>query len=189
MFNTVTIQPPAINELKGSPDSQRIRKFPARQWLCLTRPHREVLPEDVFQGILCYERRRAERSGKTVLLMLMNVERLLQANQSQRPLSEIASALNCSTRITDITGWYREGATLGVVFTGVRETDRSALESLIPAKVTDALRARAGVEQADQINFSFHIFPEVGYQAKMPTCRFPRSGAEWPTHGIIAGGP
>src|SRR5260370_33398097 len=70
--------------------------------------HREVLAEDLFRRFLCCERKRAERSRKSFLLMLVDAGRVLQANRNQRALTRILSALSCSTRETDIAGWYRE---------------------------------------------------------------------------------
>src|SRR5258708_3140289 len=122
--------------------------------------HREVLAEDAFRRFLCWERKRAERSGKSFLLMLVDAGRVLQANRNQRALTRILSALSCSTRETDIAGWYREGAILGVMFTEVCRAERNALQTLVLAKLTEALHVGLGAECADQIRISFHFFPE-----------------------------
>jgi lipopolysaccharide/colanic/teichoic acid biosynthesis glycosyltransferase len=122
--------------------------------------HREVLAEDVFRRFLCWERKRAERSGKSFLLMLVDAGRVLQANRNQRALTRILSALSCSTRETDIAGWHREGAILGVIFTEVLRTERNALQNLVLSKLIEALHVGLGAEWADQIHFSFHFFPE-----------------------------
>lgn len=92
--------------------------------------------------------------------MLVHVESILQANQSKRALSEIMSAVSSSTRETDLAGWYREDAILGVIFTEISEGNRKALESLKPAEVIASLRSKWSPEQLDQIHFSFHFFPE-----------------------------
>jgi len=92
--------------------------------------------------------------------MLVHVESILQANQSERALSEIVSALSSSTRETDLAGWYREGAILGVIFTEVREGNCRGLASLTPAKVIASLRSKLSPGQLDQIHISFHSFPE-----------------------------
>jgi len=99
--------------------------------------------------------------------MLVQVEGILHANQSERALSEIASALNSSTRETDLAGWYREGAILGVIFTEIREGNRKALESLTPAKVIGSLRSKLSPEQLDQMHISFHFFPEKGDKSSL----------------------
>ena len=142
-------------------------RFPSRQLVSLDEYRPEILAEDVFRRILCWERKRAERSGRCFLLMLVNLESVLQANQRERTLSEILSALYRSTRETDIAGWYREGAILGVMFAEIHKTDRSALENLICGKVTGALRARLDARQVHRIQLSFHFFPEDRDQANV----------------------
>jgi len=134
--------------------SLRIRRY-------LSRPRHELLTEDVFRKLFCWERKRAERSGRVFLLMLAHVEGVL-ANKKDRALSAIASALSCATRETDITGWYREGATLGVIFTELGNGNWEAMQEFARRKVTIALRAKLGPNQVDRIHISFHLFPESG---------------------------
>lgn len=143
-------------------NTPNLRKFALRLRISSNRRRHEVLAEDVFRRIFCWERKRAERSGRCFLLMLVNVGNILQANQSERALSEIVSALTSSTRETDLAGWYQEGAILGVIFTEIREGNWKALESLTPAKVMASLRSKLSSEQLDQMHISFHFFPERG---------------------------
>lgn len=75
-------------------------------------------------------------------------------------LTRILSAVSCSTRETDIVGWYRESGILGVIFTEIREAERSALQSLVLTKLSEALRASLGADSTNQIRISFHFFPE-----------------------------
>jgi len=122
--------------------------------------HREVLAEELFRRILCWERKRAERSRKSFLLMLIDTGTVLRANRKQKVLTRILSALSASTRETDVAGWYRESAILGVIFTEIREAERNALQSLVLAKLSGSLRASLAAEDVDQIRISFHFFPE-----------------------------
>ena len=121
---------------------------------------REILTEDMFRKILCWERKRAERSGRRFLLMLVHVESVLQVNPGERRLYDVVSAFSRCTRETDISGWYQDGAVLGVIFTEIREEDRNALQRLISARVAATLGARLVAEQLDRIHFTFHFFPE-----------------------------
>src|SRR5712692_817853 len=148
---------PGLKEMSNSPS---LRKIALRLRISSNRRRHEVLAEDVFRRIFCWERKRAERSGRCFLLMLLQVEGILKANQSESALSEIVSALRSSTRETDLAGWYREGAILGVIFTEIREGNWKALESLTPAKVIASLRSKLSPGQLDQMHISFHSFPE-----------------------------
>jgi exopolysaccharide biosynthesis polyprenyl glycosylphosphotransferase len=138
----------------------RVLKFSFRIRRALSRPRHEVLAEDVFRRIFCWERKRAERSGRGFLLLLAHVEEVLQASKGGTALSVIASALSCATRETDITGWYREGMTLGVMFTELGTGNWEAIQESARNKVIKALRAKLGSNQADRIHISFHLFPE-----------------------------
>jgi len=151
-----------VSGLREMSNTPNLRKFALRLRIFSNRRRHEVLAEDVFRRIFCWERKRAERSGRCFLLMLVRVESILQANQSERALSEIVSALTGSTRETDLAGWYQEGAILGVIFTEIREGNWKALESLTPAKVMASLRTKLSPEQLDQMRISFHFFPERG---------------------------
>jgi len=149
------------NGLREMSNSRYLPKFALRLRISSNRRRHEVLAEDVFRRIFCWERKRAERSGRCFLLMLVHVESILQANQSERALSEIVSALSSSTREADLAGWYRAGAMLGVIFTEFREGDRKAMESLTSAKVTASLRSRLTPGQFEKMHISFHFFPET----------------------------
>ena len=146
-----------VNRLREMSNSASLSKFALRVRISSNRHRHEVLAEDVFRRIFCWERKRAERSGGCFLLMLVHVESILPANQS-----EIVSALYSSTRETDLAGWYREGAILGVIFTEIREENRKALESLKSAKVIASLRSKLSPERLDKMHISFHSFPENG---------------------------
>src|SRR5882724_8367440 len=118
-----------VNGLREMSNSRCLSKLALRLRISSNRRRHEVLAEDVFRRIFCWERKRAERSGRCFLLMLVRVESILRANQSERALSEIISALSSSTRETDLAGWYREGAILGVIFAETGETSCKTLET------------------------------------------------------------
>src|SRR5260370_1099287 len=142
------------------PNFERLLRGSLRATHSYSQKHREVLTENLFRKFLCWERKRAERFHKSFLLMLVDAGGVLQANRNQRLLTRMLSALFCSTRETDIAGWYREGAVLGVIFTEVRRAERDALQSLVLDKLREALHVGLGAKWVNQIRISFHFFPE-----------------------------
>ncbi len=151
-----------VNGLREIFNSASFPKFALRLRISSNRRRHRVLAQDVFRRIFCWERKRAERSGRCFLLMLVHVESILQANQSEKALSEIESAVSSSTRETDLAGWYRESAILGVIFTEIDEGNWKALESSASAKVIASMRSKLNPEQLNQLHISFHFFPEKG---------------------------
>ncbi len=151
-----------VNGLREIFNSASFPKFALRLRISSNRRRHRVLAQDVFRRISCWERKRAERSGRCFLLMLVHVESILQANQSEKALSEIEAAVSSSTRETDLAGWYRESAILGVIFTEIDEGNWKALESSASAKVIASMRSKLNPEQLNQLHISFHFFPEKG---------------------------
>ncbi len=120
----------------------------------------EVLPEEHFHRMVCLERKRAERSGKPFLLMLLDTGRFSPGGKNSRVLQNIFSALALSTRDTDITGWYKNDAVVGVMFTEIAVDLKKSILGTMLLRVSSALRDSLTLEQFSQINISFHLFPE-----------------------------
>src|SRR5258708_12683276 len=88
------------------PNFGRLLRGSLRAPHSFSQKHREVLAEDLFRKFLCWERKRAERSRKSLLLMLVDAGRVLQANRNQRALTIIFSTLYSSISDTHIARWY-----------------------------------------------------------------------------------
>ena len=63
-----------------------------------------VLQEDAFRAILGYERRRAERSHRPFVLMLIE-SRAARSNGTAR-LERLTPVISGAIRETDVIGWY-----------------------------------------------------------------------------------
>src|SRR6266567_6510283 len=79
----------------------------------------EVLLEESFRSMLTLERRRAERSRKPFVLMLLDASAFVEQKIADRFMTRVCSVLLKSTRETDLIGWYEKGVVLGVIFTEV----------------------------------------------------------------------
>jgi len=109
--------------------------------------------------MLCLERKRAERSRKPFLLLLLETGKLVEGPRNKEILSKIVSALSASMRDTDIRGWYEENAVLGVIFSEI-STNKGEARNAILTKVIAALRSRLEPKQFHQIHLSYEVFPE-----------------------------
>jgi len=122
---------------------------------------REILAREPFVRMLYLERKRSERSGRSFILMLLETARLLRAESDTGVLEEVLQAVSHSTRETDITGWYKDGSVIGVIFTelGANTDGKSAARALL-TRVTNALASTLSIKQINQISLTFHVFPE-----------------------------
>jgi lipopolysaccharide/colanic/teichoic acid biosynthesis glycosyltransferase len=110
--------------------------------------------------MLALERKRSERSRKPFMLLLLDMGEHLPAARNRKTLAKVVAALSLSTRETDIIGWYAQACVIGVVFTEVATEEGNSIPSAIIPRVTETLRNNLAPEQFDQLNISFHVFPE-----------------------------
>jgi len=119
-----------------------------------------VLGEDPFHRMIALERKRTERSGQPFVLLLIDGGTCLPSDRNGRVLSKILSALSLSTRETDVTGWYKDHAIVGVMFTDISAEDRESIFGTVMSRVTDTLQHNLSLEKFQQISISLHVFPE-----------------------------
>lgn len=92
--------------------------------------------------------------------MLLDVEEVISSRDKDALLFETASSLFAAAREVDIKGWYAHGTVMAVLFaeiSGVHEK----VTSKIYAKVYQALCRHLGVELANNVRISMHVFPEL----------------------------
>jgi lipopolysaccharide/colanic/teichoic acid biosynthesis glycosyltransferase len=76
-------------------------------------------------------------------------------------IKNVMQSLEACTRQTDIMGWYKTNATLGVIFTELGQ-EKPAVGKILE-KVTTALHAHLPPEQFDAITMSAHLYPHQHY--------------------------
>lgn len=122
--------------------------------------HTGFLPEETFQSMLTFERRRAERSRKPFVLMLLEPFVDVEKESAARLLSQVTSVLLKSIRETDLVGWYKHGCTLGVIFTEISLESATPITEILSSKVRAALQRELGNDGPSRIALSAHLFPE-----------------------------
>jgi exopolysaccharide biosynthesis polyprenyl glycosylphosphotransferase len=119
-----------------------------------------ILAEEHFHRMIRLERKRAERSGKPFLLMLLDAGKFLPHQKHGKVLANVLSALALTTRDTDVTGWYKQNAVVGIMFTEIAVDLKKSILATMLLRVSSALRDCLTLEQFSQISISFHLFPE-----------------------------
>jgi lipopolysaccharide/colanic/teichoic acid biosynthesis glycosyltransferase len=121
---------------------------------------RAVVNEGTFRRMISIERKRTERSRKPFLLMLLDTGNHQNSKKSGKALDKFLSAMLASIRETDVTGWYKNQGTIGVLFTELAIDDKNSILSTILTKVSTTLQSNLTFEQFNQISVSFHFFPD-----------------------------
>jgi lipopolysaccharide/colanic/teichoic acid biosynthesis glycosyltransferase len=120
--------------------------------------HDDVLVENVFHSMLTLERRRAERSRNPFVLMLLDAN--LEMGTAEEILKAAVGIVVASKRETDLVGWYKQGAILGIIFTEVSLEGDLPITETLRAKIETAFVKHLGSDRAAKIAISVHIFPE-----------------------------
>ena len=121
-----------------------------------------TLSEIEFHRMIAIEQRRAERSGKSFLLMLLEVSEHTFGRKNTLIVNEkILAALSPITRETDVIGWYSEGTVVGLLFTEINLGELSSITAVIMNRVSKKLKAHLSAQQFSQVKLSFHVLPEA----------------------------
>src|SRR6476660_9915479 len=112
-----------LNQIEGQetwvvnhpPADIAARKEPSEE----TGMDHRMLDEGTFHHTICLERKRAERSRRSFLLVLLDLRTVLANDSNERILHTILSSLWRATRETDVAGWHKSGAVLGIMFMDV----------------------------------------------------------------------
>jgi lipopolysaccharide/colanic/teichoic acid biosynthesis glycosyltransferase len=116
------------------------------------------LDEEYFQGILTLERKRAERSKKHFLLVLLGLPAQPKKFPAEPSLEKINSALSVSCREIDIKGWYQQERTIGIIYIGYSDGGKT----VICEKLLKNLSSVFSREEIAQLTVSCIVYPRTG---------------------------
>lgn len=119
-----------------------------------------ILSQEMFRAMLLQERRRAERSRKVFVLMLLDAASFVADGTVAKIMPQIQSTIMDSSRETDIVGWYKDGIVLGVIFTEVSLETKEPITEVLRGKVTNALRQELKRAICSRLVVTVHLFPE-----------------------------
>jgi len=118
------------------------------------------LDERSFQGMIVFERMRSERSHKCYAVLLVATGESLPAQEREKQLEKISTRLTTLTQDTDLMGWYKANAVVGVIFTDILVNEKDSVVPGILAGVTEALRRDLTEEEFSQTRISINSYPE-----------------------------
>lgn len=119
-----------------------------------------LIDQRSFHSVISLERKRAERSRKAFILMLLDVHRLMEEDKSTRALRAILAALSPSVRETDLRGWHENESVLGILFTDVPIETRKSIVAAMVSRVSGLLYNALTFDEFNQISISHYVFPE-----------------------------
>ncbi|HUI93486.1 MAG TPA: sugar transferase [Chitinivibrionales bacterium] len=112
--------------------------------------------EDYFHNMLVIERKRSERSQKSILLVMLGIGEVASRTSHKIFAQEIALLLTASTRDIDIKGWYKSGQHIGIIYTEISGSSKQT----ILEKIYKNLIVAFGPERGSKIAVSCALFPD-----------------------------
>ncbi len=122
---------------------------------------RELYNESDFLHLLYLERRRSERFGRPLCLILVEQTQTWNTLALGRALRQTLDKLNGSIRETDIVGWYNQNSILAIMFCDLGSANTAILNAL-GTKVSNAISLSFPAEVASHIRVTVHLFPNNG---------------------------
>jgi lipopolysaccharide/colanic/teichoic acid biosynthesis glycosyltransferase len=120
----------------------------------------KILSEKAFKQMMAIERKRTERTNEPFLLMLLENGFHHGSKEKKQLLECLESILPSCLRDTDIIGWYKDRSVIGVMYTGLIDSNKNSVLGAIVKKVTAKLKQKLTSDQFDRVNVSFHFFPD-----------------------------
>ncbi len=117
--------------------------------------------ETHFRNMLRLKRMRTERSKKPFLLILLDISKLMVKYCQEETIASIKTTLFPSLREIDIRGWYHKHHTIGIIFTEIT-AEQDTFIDLVIHKIYNRFYERLDPCWIDNIEISFHLFPEDG---------------------------
>ena len=114
-----------------------------------------------FTRILALERKRTDRSQRSFLLLLLELGLRLREGQQwrrRRFIKNVIQSLQSCVRQTDVIGWYKHNAIIGVIFTELHYEELASCK--IQERVNAALQARLTPEQIGAVTLSIYVYPQ-----------------------------
>jgi lipopolysaccharide/colanic/teichoic acid biosynthesis glycosyltransferase len=121
---------------------------------------RSILDECSFHRMISLERKRTERSQRPFLLMLLDLGAIMVDGKHAKVIDIVLASLSTSIRETDVTGWQKDRAILGVMFTEIPAEGRSSIVGTMVSRVSGVLYNKLTFDQFNQITISCYVFPE-----------------------------
>ena len=133
---------------------------PAR-WAEMTPKRRaSALAQNAFLEVLRLERRRAERSGRPFVMVLVSGKDL-QSEASGVLADTLVEVLSGCIRETDVLGWYTQSTTLGLLMTEIGEGLDETIEAIVQ-KITTILQTSLPSKTYRRLSLVVRAFPEDG---------------------------
>ena len=121
-----------------------------------------LYPEQYFREKLVQERKRAERSNKPLIVMVLDAENVATFENIGHLTESLGESVSTCVRGTDICGLLKEGTLIAVILTEVESENVDTAKRIVAEKTREMLAAVLTDEMVSRVAISFRTYPESG---------------------------
>jgi len=112
--------------------------------------------------MLVQERKRAQRSNKAMVVMMVDAEIISSLVTADKITDALGEAVTTCVRRTDICGLLNEGLLIGVILTEIEAAKIETAHQVMADKIRGKLAALLSEELAQRVAITFHALTAVG---------------------------
>ncbi len=120
----------------------------------------DLLEEEAFNRVLCRERKRAERSGLPLLLVVLDLAAYRSESERESVVRVLSEHLTGVMRETDVFGWRKGSESLGMIFTPIAVDDVDSALQTVELKVRGCLKQWLLPSAYQKMILSLQLFPD-----------------------------
>ena len=118
-----------------------------------------IFDEELFRDTITRERRRTDRSGLAMVMLLVGV----QDSRCENALAlyaGIANALSAIKSEIDILGWFEHRSIMGLIVPEIETADLAITCEGLESKFRDEITSRFGGNLTEQLSIRLRVYPE-----------------------------
>jgi lipopolysaccharide/colanic/teichoic acid biosynthesis glycosyltransferase len=119
----------------------------------------QAFDEDLFRDTVTRERRRADRSGLAMAMLLVGVQDSQCAN-TPALIARIARALAAIRSDIDILGWFERGSILGLIVPELDRADLAGVCEQLESEFRKEITSRLEGDITEQLSIRLCVYPE-----------------------------
>jgi len=150
--------PAAVPGLAPSgPVNRRRQTQESRSRTCADRHGRShMMNAEMFRGVLIRERKRADRSSDSFILMLVDLSDIGDGVGSWAARNAATHAVAIAKRETDVMGWFEDQSVIGLILPQLGDSSASTAPDL-ERRVRGELLRRLDAPTVNQISLRVHV--------------------------------
>jgi lipopolysaccharide/colanic/teichoic acid biosynthesis glycosyltransferase len=118
------------------------------------------LSEGYFRGAITLERKRTERSGLAIMLLLISVGESVRKTDPLETWKGLADALAAVSSEIDMLGWFEQGTVMGLLASDIPPSELAAVSKAVEEKFRKELTGRFEPEITDSVIIRLRVYPE-----------------------------